>query len=94
MLNSEMLNISQNLASENEPQDTLQDNILVEQALARLSTEMREVVVLRLVNGYSTEETAQMLRIPTGTVLSRLSIARKKLREMLSPFFGDEYGNE
>jgi RNA polymerase sigma-70 factor, ECF subfamily len=70
------------------------DAELVEKALQRLSSDMREVVVLRLVSGYSTEETAELLAIPIGTVLSRLSIARKKLREMLTPFFGDDYGNE
>ncbi len=65
------------------------DNNIVEQALMRLSEEMREVVVLRLMNGYSTEETAEMLAIPVGTVLSRLSLARKKLRTLLSPYFGE-----
>lgn len=92
-LDDDTLNLAQNLASDDDAQDSLHDNALVEQALGRLSVEMREVVVLRLVNGYSTEETAQMLGVPTGTVLSRLSIARKKLRAMLSPFFGDDYGN-
>jgi RNA polymerase sigma-70 factor (ECF subfamily) len=65
------------------------DMALIEQALSRLSPEARDVVVLRLVNGYSTEETAEMLAIPIGTVLSRLSIARKKLRDLLAPHFAD-----
>ncbi len=65
------------------------DMALIEQALARLSPDARDVVVLRLVNGYSTEETAEMLAIPVGTVLSRLSIARKKLRDLLAPHFTD-----
>jgi len=65
------------------------DMALIEQALARLSPDARDVVVLRLVNGYSTEETAEMLAIPVGTVLSRLSIARKKLRDWLAPHFTD-----
>lgn len=65
------------------------DMALIEQALARLSPDARDVVVLRLVNGYSTEETAEMLAIPVGTVLSRLSIARKKLRDWLAPHFAD-----
>lgn len=69
------------------------DRELIDEALKRLSGEMREVVVLRLVNGYSTEETAQMLGIPEGTVLSRLSIARKKLQLLLKPYFGEEYAS-
>lgn len=65
------------------------DMALIEEALRRLSPEAREVVVLRLVNGYSTEETAEMLAVPVGTVLSRLSLARKKLRGLLAPHFSD-----
>jgi RNA polymerase sigma-70 factor, ECF subfamily len=87
------LNTAYQLVSDDAPHDSAYDHALVEQALMRLSDEMREVVVLRLVSGYSTEETAEILRIPVGTVLSRLSIARKKLREMLSPYFRDEYDN-
>ncbi len=67
------------------------DRGLIEQALKRIPAGMREVVVLRLVNGYSTEETATMLNIPEGTVLSRLSLARKQLQTLLKPFFGEEY---
>ncbi|MCU0425352.1 MAG: sigma-70 family RNA polymerase sigma factor [Candidatus Kapabacteria bacterium] len=67
------------------------DRELIEQALKRIPAGMREVVVLRLVNGYSTEETATMLNIPEGTVLSRLSLARKQLQTLLKPFFGEEY---
>jgi RNA polymerase sigma-70 factor, ECF subfamily len=67
------------------------ETAVIEQAMEKLSSEMREVVVLRLVNEYSTEETAQILQIPLGTVLSRLSLARKKLRTLLTPHFGDDY---
>lgn len=69
------------------------DQELIEQALKRLPAGMREVVVLRLVNGYSTEETATMLNIPEGTVLSRLSLARKQLQLLLKPHFGDDYAS-
>jgi RNA polymerase sigma-70 factor, ECF subfamily len=54
---------------------------LVNKALQRLSSEHRAVVVLRLIDGYSTAETAEMLDVPQGTVLSRLSRAQRKLRE-------------
>ncbi|MBS1507532.1 MAG: sigma-70 family RNA polymerase sigma factor [Bacteroidetes bacterium] len=46
----------------------------------RLDPDFRAVATLRLVEGYSTEETATMLAIPLGTVLSRLARAQKKLR--------------
>ncbi len=46
----------------------------------KLEPEFKSVATLRLVEGYSTEETATLLQIPLGTVLSRLSRAQKKLR--------------
>lgn len=58
---------------------------LVQSALAQLKPEFRAVAVLRLMQGYSVEETADMLDIAPGTVLSRLSRARKQLMEILKP---------
>ncbi len=49
----------------------------------QLEPEFKSVATLRLVEGYSTEETAELLQIPLGTVLSRLSRAQKKLRSRL-----------
>ncbi|MBL7856636.1 MAG: sigma-70 family RNA polymerase sigma factor [Cyclobacteriaceae bacterium] len=51
---------------------------------ARLSSEFKAVATLRLVEGYSTEETAEILKVPVGTVLSRLSRAQQKLRTALA----------
>ncbi len=56
------------------------NNQLVEMALSSLDQEHRSVVVLRLIQGFSTKETAEMLGIPAGTVLSRLSRGLEKLR--------------
>jgi RNA polymerase sigma-70 factor (ECF subfamily) len=58
---------------------------IVRRAVRRLRPSWRAVVVLRHLRGYSTEETAQTLGIPFGTVLSRLSRALKALREDLGP---------
>ena len=57
-------------------------------AIGELEEKFRSVLVLRLIDGYSTEETAQMLDIPLGTVLSRLSRGQKRLRELLEPHIG------
>ncbi|MFM9839705.1 MAG: RNA polymerase sigma factor [Cyclobacteriaceae bacterium] len=46
----------------------------------QLAPDFKAVASLRLVEGYSTEETAELLQIPLGTVLSRLARAQKKLR--------------
>jgi RNA polymerase sigma-70 factor (ECF subfamily) len=57
-------------------------------AIGELEDKFRSVVVLRLIDGYSTEETSRILNIPIGTVLSRLSRGQKRLREILEPHIG------
>lgn len=52
-------------------------------ALTKLNPEFRAVVTLRMLQGYSTKETAEILDMPLGTVLSRLSRARDQLKEIL-----------
>jgi RNA polymerase sigma-70 factor, ECF subfamily len=56
---------------------------LVQVALSKLSDKHRVVVVLRLIDGHSTKETAQILGLPVGTVLSRLARAQENLRTIL-----------
>jgi len=63
---------------------------LVHRALGRLDAKQRSVVVLRMLEGYSTRETAELLDIPQGTVLSRLARAQGKLRSLLAPLIQDE----
>lgn len=57
---------------------------LLQKVLMQLDEEFRTIVVLRLIEGYSTKEVSEMLGIPLGTVLSRLSRAQKKMKEILS----------
>ena len=66
-----------------------EDIELVQRAIQQLDAKFRSVVVLRLMDGYSTAETAEILKLPVGTVLSRLARAQKKLKEFLSPYKGD-----
>lgn len=65
--------------------DDLADKELVHMALSQLETNFRSVVTLRMIEGYSTKETAEILEIPLGTVLSRLKRGQEKLREILIP---------
>lgn len=52
----------------------------VTDALNRLPEELRTVLWLREVEGYSYRELAEILKIPVGTVRSRLHASRKQLR--------------
>ena len=58
---------------------------LVHVALGQINPEQRAVVVLRMLEGYSTRETAVMLNVPEGTVMSRLSRALERLKGLLGP---------
>lgn len=57
---------------------------LVQEALRGLSLEYREVVVLRELEDLSYKEIADIVGIPIGTVMSRLSRGRRKLAELLA----------
>ncbi len=56
---------------------------LVNKALMGIEPKFRIVVVMRMLQGYSTKETADILKLPLGTVLSRLSRAQEQLKEIL-----------
>jgi RNA polymerase sigma-70 factor (ECF subfamily) len=55
----------------------------VRRAVEELPLELREVVVLRELEGLSYKEIATIAEIPLGTVMSRLSRARERLRQSL-----------
>lgn len=56
---------------------------MVDLALKELEPNFRSVVVLRLLQGYSTRETSEILNLPQGTVLSRLARGQEKLRQII-----------
>jgi RNA polymerase sigma-70 factor (ECF subfamily) len=60
---------------------------IVQLAIQKLDPKFRAVLVLRLILGYTTEETAKLLKLPMGTVLSRLTRAQMKLKDILSPSY-------
>ena len=55
----------------------------IQRAVESLSPESREVLVLREVQELSYEDIAVALSVPIGTVMSRLSRARKRLQKLL-----------
>jgi RNA polymerase sigma-70 factor (ECF subfamily) len=70
------------LVLEREAQEVLQ------RALLGLPAEQRAVFALRTFEELSYREIADALGISIGTVMSRLSRARERLRESLSPYLG------
>ena len=59
------------------------DQQMVQKAIAALPVHSREVLLLCEVEEMSYQEIAETLGIPVGTVMSRLSRARRALRELL-----------
>jgi RNA polymerase sigma-70 factor (ECF subfamily) len=68
------------------PDEELEQRMLEERldrALERLGLEHREILLLRALEELSYDEIAAVLRIPRGTVMSRLARARARLRALL-----------
>ena len=60
------------------------DQQMVQDALERLPVQYREVILLCDMEEMSYQEIAEIVGIPIGTVMSRLSRARKSMRELLA----------
>jgi RNA polymerase sigma-70 factor (ECF subfamily) len=56
----------------------------MERALDRLTSEQRTVVLLVGVEGLTYAETASILEVPVGTVMSRLARGRERLRVLMN----------
>lgn len=61
----------------------------VRKCITSLDDEYREVLVLRDIQGFSYDEIKDILKIPDGTVKSRLSRARNALKDCLTKVMGD-----
>ena len=61
----------------------------VQGCINSLDSEFREVLILRDIHGFSYDEISNMLKIPEGTVKSRLFRARDVLRDCLKRVIGD-----
>ena len=57
---------------------------MIHDAIGSLSVEFREVLILREIEDLSYKEIAQIVDVPLGTVMSRLSRGRKELQARLS----------
>jgi len=61
----------------------------VQRCISALDSASREVLILRDIQGFSYQEISDMLRLPEGTVKSRLFRARESLKDCLKKFIGD-----
>ena len=62
---------------------SLELKVRIQEALKQLSPELREAVILRDLEDMDYKEIAQVLRIPEGTVKSRISRGRGELARLL-----------
>jgi len=61
------------------------ERLEINQALDSLPLEHRTVLLLGVVEGFTCREVSEILSVPIGTVMSRLSRARQSLCEKLAP---------
>jgi RNA polymerase sigma-70 factor (ECF subfamily) len=68
--------------------DAVEDSVAyreaIDQSLGRLSPDLRMAVTLRDIDGLEYREIAEVLDVPIGTVMSRISRGREKLRPILA----------
>ena len=65
------------------PDVSPEDRQLLQEALARLSPEERQIVLLHAAAGLKHRETAQLLELPLSTVLSKYHRGLKKLKALM-----------
>lgn len=71
--------------AEENPMETAENRLLVEQALGRLPRELREVVILYYFQNLKLREISEILQIGLPLVKYRMSRAKGLLREYLEP---------
>lgn len=77
------------LVADSNPEDTVIKEELsrdIQRALMELDFEDREIIMLKHFKDLSYDEIAALLKIPKGTVMSRLYYARKKLVKRLAKY--------
>lgn len=60
----------------------VETRVLIEELLEQLSPDLRATLVLREMEQFSYEEVASMMKVPVGTVRSRLHTARKRFKDI------------
>jgi len=79
-----VLDDQKELANQSYSAEGLQKLAELDKALQKLSVEHREILLLVGLEQLTCKETASLLELPLGTVMSRLSRARAQLRDFLA----------
>ena len=69
------------LAGSSNDSENMLDRMVLETAMSVLDAEERQIVVLHAMTGFKHREIAEVLDLPTGTVLSKYNRALKKMRK-------------
>ena len=69
------------LAGSSNDSDRVLDRMVLETAMSILDAEERQIVILHAMTGFKHREIAEILDLPTGTVLSKYNRAMKKMRK-------------
>ncbi|MTI17126.1 sigma-70 family RNA polymerase sigma factor [Rhodobacteraceae bacterium RKSG542] len=67
-----------------------EETVLLRTAFEQLSSQEREVLFLVDIMGMKYAEAAAIIEVPTGTIMSRISRARKALLELVNPLQATE----
>jgi RNA polymerase sigma-70 factor (ECF subfamily) len=67
----------------------VENRVVIEKLLAQLPAELRTTLVLREMEQLSYEEVAEVMRVPIGTVRSRLHTARERFRKLWTEAVGE-----
>lgn len=72
--------------------NTIVTEKIIQKAINNLPAKFRQVIVLRDIQGFSYEEISSIIKVPLGTVKSRVNRARLKLQEDLD-FLAEDLEN-
>lgn len=70
-------------AQEVKSYDSYESDSIVNKVLNEIDEDLKEITILYYYDGFSIKEISEMVKIPEGTVKSRLSRAREKLYELI-----------
>ena len=70
------------------------DAAVVRRAVSSLSPVLREVVMLRYFEDKTLQEMSQLMKVPVGTVKSRLHLARRSLKRSLGRAFSEKENSD